>query len=402
MPVLLASVSALSVSTPMNLSNDSYNATYPNIQNVGNNVYAVWTEEAHGIWFRVSTDGGQVWSSAIRLSPTGNGAPDFPLMTAIGTDVYVVWSQKASIYIAASTTSGASFSTAIIVSGTIASSQTPVVAAYGNDVYVAFDGGGHSYVTASSNNGVTWTSPFEYSTGPEPQIAAWGTNAYAVADASSRASNVVAVTNNNGLTWTKSGTTSGSEPWVSAYGSNVIVAWETKGSASVVRAITSTNSGKSFSSPTELSSAVPNSWAPMTGISGNTEYVAWRSNPGSSNSQEYVAVSLNAGSSWSPPTAIGIAGHDNSWPVTVPGSGSTAFIAWYVRTGTTSTSPWEAVVVETTNSGTSWSSPAVLGPSLAESDIATAAISSNGGTLFVIWTETSSSLHTQVYFATGS
>ena len=222
----------------MNLSNDTFNATDPNVQNVGNNVYAVWTEASHGIWFRVSVDGGQAWSSEIRLSPTGEGTPGFPLMTAVGTDVYVAWSQKGSIYFAGSTNSGTSFLSAIVVSGTIASSQTPVVAAYGNDVYVAFDGGGHSYVTASSNNGVTWTAPFEYSTGPEPQIAAWGTNAYAVADASSRGSNFVSVTNNNGQTWTKSGTTGGSEAWVSTYGANVVVAWETKGTASLVKVIT--------------------------------------------------------------------------------------------------------------------------------------------------------------------
>ena len=151
-----------------------------------------------------------------------------------------------------------------------------------------------------------------------------------------------------------------------------------------------------------LSSTAPDSWAPMTGISGNTEYVAWRSNPGSSTSQEYVSVSLNAGSTWSAPTAIGIAGHDNSWPVTVPAYGSTAFIAWYVRTGTSSSTPWEAVVVETTNSGSSWSSPVILGGSLAESDIATAAISANAGTVFAVWTDTTSSGNTQVYFTTGS
>ena len=73
----------------MNLSNDTFNATDPNVQNVGNNVYAVWTEASHGIWFRVSVDGGQAWSSEIRLSPTGEGTPGFPLMTAVGTDVYV-------------------------------------------------------------------------------------------------------------------------------------------------------------------------------------------------------------------------------------------------------------------------------------------------------------------------
>jgi len=61
-------------------------------------------------------------------------------MAAVGTDVYVVWSQSGSIYFAASSINGSSFSSAIVLSNGINSSETPVIAAYGNDVYVAFNG----------------------------------------------------------------------------------------------------------------------------------------------------------------------------------------------------------------------------------------------------------------------
>ncbi len=126
-----------------------------------------------------------------------------------------------------------------------------------------------------------------------------------------------------------------------ASGTNVIAAWETKTNASDVYVTTSTNSGKTWTAKFLLSSTVPNSWAPMLGILGNTEYVAWRSNPGSSNSQEYVSVSTNAGVTWSTPTAIGFAGHDNSWPTQVSVSGQYAFIMWYERTGTRRYEPVE-------------------------------------------------------------
>jgi len=399
MPSLFASVSAFSTTTGINLSNDTFNATDPNVQNVGSNVYAVWTEASHGVWFRVNSGG--TWSNAIELSPTG-GSAGFPLMAAVGTDVYVVWSQSSNIYFAVSSNSGSSFSSAVVVSKTTSPNITPVIAAYGNDVYVAYNGAGGSYVTASTNNGATWTTPFKYASGPEPQIAAWGTNAYAIADSSSRSTTSIAVSANNGNTWTKSGSGGGSEPWISAYGTNVIAAWETKGNKSVVHVITSTNSGKTFTSPFLLSSAVPDSWSPMTGIFGNTEYVAWRSNPGSSNSQDYVSVSLDAGKTWSSATAIGVSGRDNSWPVTVSATSSTAFIEWSQRTGTSSSSPWQTNVVEGTNNGSSWTTPTRLGGSVSESDIATAAISSFGSTVFAVWTNTTASGNTQVYFSLGS
>jgi len=401
----IASVSAFSATTAINLSNDTFNASFPNVQNVGNQVYAVWSEGSHGIWFKTSSDGGVSWSSAIRLSPTGSGvgSSQFPLMAAVGTDVYVAWSQAGkTIDFAVSTNSGKSFAPAVVISGAIPLSITPVIAAASNDVYVVWDGNGSSYITFSTNNGATWSSQVKYASGPEPQVAAYGSSAYAIADTFSRVNSAVYLTNNNGATWTRSGTISGAEPWVSAYGTNVIVATETKSNTSVIREIDSTNSGKTFTSVRILSSTVPNSWAPMTAIFGSTEYVAWRTNPGSAKSQEYVSVSTNAGSTWSIPVAIGLVGRDNSWPVTVATTSCTTFIAWYEKTGTTSSAPWQALAVEGSNNGSSWTAPVALGHSLAESDVATEAISANGATMFGVWTNTTSSGRTQVYFATGS
>ena len=221
-----------------NLSNDGFRATDSNVQNSGSNVYVVWTEGPHGIYFRASSDDGTTWnpptsSSALKIS-SSRGNTNAPLMTDSGNYVYIVWPQSSQIYFAVSTNNGASFSAPLVVSTSGVTSLTPVIAAYGSDVYVAYDGGGHSYVTASSNNGATWTKPFLYGSGPEPQVAAWRTNAYAIADSSSRATTAITVTHNNGVSWTKTGSSGGSEPWIAAQGTNVIAAWETKGSTSKV------------------------------------------------------------------------------------------------------------------------------------------------------------------------
>jgi hypothetical protein len=398
LPALIVSTSAFSIGTSTNLSNDSFNATYPNIQNVGSNVYAAWSEGSHGVLFRESLDGGQTWSTPVSLATRQTS---FPEVTATGSDVYVVWTVNGSLSVAISVNNGSSFTTKT-VSGTVTGCQTPATASYGSDVYVTADCSGHSYITSSSNSGSTWTTLTEYASGPEPEVAAYGHDAYAVSDTSTRGKGAVYYTNNDGLTWSSAGAISGAEKWVSAYGSSAVVASETKGTASVVEVISTTNAGKTWTSSFTLSASIPDSWAPMTGIFGNTQYVAWRSHPGSSSSQEYVSVSTDAGKNWSSPITIGIARHDNSWPVTVATVSSTAFIAWYEKTGTSSSSLWQAVAVEGTNNGTTWSSPIVLGHSLPESDVATEAISTNGTQMFAVWTNTTVSGNTQVYYATAS
>ena len=101
-------------STPINLSNDSGNARFPNVQNDGTNVYVSWTEQSGGILFRAGSDGGSSWSPptsspALKLSPSG-GVASYPLMAEYGQYVYIVWSQTpkssepAQIYLAVSGT----------------------------------------------------------------------------------------------------------------------------------------------------------------------------------------------------------------------------------------------------------------------------------------------------------
>jgi hypothetical protein len=134
----------------------------------------------------------------------------------------------------------------------------------------------------------------------------------------------------------------------------------------------------------------------------NDSYQSTDPNVQNSGNNVFVAWTTDSGKTWSTPSAIGISDHDNSWPVNVAVSGSTAFILWYEKTTTTSTGPWQALISVSTNSGTSWSSPTTLGGSIAESDIATASVASSGTTAFAVWTNTAAAGNTQVYFASGS
>lgn len=383
----------------IDLSDTTSQATYPNVQVNGNNVYVVWQQKGKGIEFRASSDGGLSWNPEIQVSTKGGAG--FPLMTDYGRYVYIIWSENDSIYVGISSNNGNTFGAPFLVSGNLTQCITPVLAAYGMDVYAGFNCGSSSYVSSSDNNGVTWTAPFEYSSGPEPQLAAWGNYAYAIADSSTRATTAISVSSNGGQTWKKSTTDGGgSEPWVMAYGNNVVAAWETKGNNSEVFITTSTNDGKTFTKPFLVNTT--QAWAPMIGVFGNTEYVAYRTNPGSVNSKEYVVVSTNAGATWTSPAAIGETGLDNSWPTQVAVNSSSAFILWYVHTGSSTTASWEAVAVEGQDNGSSWSTPQALGNSLAESDVATAAIASYGSMAFAVWTNTTTAGYDQIFFASGS
>jgi hypothetical protein len=382
-------------SNPINLSNDAFSAKEPNVQNVGSHVYASWTESSRGIYFRSSADNGTTWnppfsSIAMKISLKG-GSAQYPLIAAYGSNVYVVWSQsngtgtQLQVFFTSSVNYGKTFSKPQVIDATPSSASiTPVVAAYGTNVYVALIVGKASFVKGSSNNGTTWNPIATISNNHEPQLAALGNNAYAVADGG------YLYTNNSGLTWHKVSIFEGSEAFVAAWGTNVVVAGETKGNNSVVKVEASHNSGVSFTTPFTVSASITDSWAPMVGVWGNLMYVAWRSNPGSFNSQEYVAVSKDAGVTWISPIPIGVGGRDNQWPFTIAISGNNTFIMWSEKVRATTTSPWQTLVSYSANNGSSWT----LLPSLSktptsgaqpENDIATGAISTFSTHGFAVW-----------------
>src|ERR1700733_5877708 len=57
-----ASQPTVGFSSPVNLSNDKYQAHYPWVSSSGSNVYVSWTEEARGTFIRVSNNSGITWT----------------------------------------------------------------------------------------------------------------------------------------------------------------------------------------------------------------------------------------------------------------------------------------------------------------------------------------------------
>ncbi len=101
---------------------------------------------------------------------------------------------------------------------------------------------------------------------------------------------------------------------------------------------------------------------------------------------------MNNASTWSTPKVIGIEGHDNEWPFTIVAGGSSAFVLWAYNTGSGSTGTWDEVTASSTNNGSTWSSPAVLGGTVPENDVATGAASMSGLTPYFVWQTSSGTI----------
>lgn len=414
----LQTTSSQTLSTPVNLSNDSNQAHFPWIANVGNNLYVAWTEGSHGILFRASSNGGSTWGTSIRLSSRG-GTADYPIVYALGTDVYVVWSQSVSdvlqIFFAASTNSGSSFSAAQqLTSGdSVNGFITPVIAAAGSDVYIAYTGNGkNSYVIANDNNGAagSWTTAFYYSATHEPQIAAEGTNAYAIADGVG-----IAVTNNAGKNWTVESSLQGEgdEPWVAASGQYVYVVSQTKTDDGNIHFFYSNNYGKAGSWTSEpgvdISGNLTDTWQPQLTVSGSYLFVMFHDL--SSPITNYAVMSSNNGKTWSSPVAISGTDHAVSWAYQVAttgcggsyscnGSAQYVFTVWSDKDNSTKS---VLFLSESSNYGSSWASAINVsnnsnGLAALNNDIADASIAANGATPFVVYQLVDSAGLSQVYF----
>jgi hypothetical protein len=386
-----------------------HNAQYPMVANSGNNVYVVWTEESHGIYFRTSSDGGITWvpptsSEATRLSLTG-GTASYPVITANGTNVYVAWSQTlnkiSQIYFTVSTNNGITFSAPIILDAAPTTAAiTPVLAGWGSNIYVAWSAGTHSFERSSNDAGSTWGTVNQLGTGHEPQLATYGNYAYFISDGVS-----YEYSSDSGSTWTSVNLKTGaaSEPWIAASGSNVYVAWEQKntGKTAPIYGEISNNNGVTFTAKEILSGSVVNSWEPQLAASGNNVYLSFRSlSPPSA----WITTSSTDGLTWSTPTELSTSGHSTGWPLDVAVSGINVF-AIYGSATTSGGSVWNAYASYSSDSGTTWSpQPGVdlsgntAGVAAPATDIASASIMAYGTAGFAAW-QSNQTGSNQIYFA---
>jgi hypothetical protein len=356
----------------------------PNIQAVGSNVYVAWTDHSNGIFFKASSNDGQTWASPVKIGTGGN----YPIMSANGNYVYVVWSAGGLLFTSSSSkgVSGSWLAKPIRVSsGTGA--ITPYIASDGQNVSVVYYiNNVGSYVTSSTNAGKTWTTPYEFSNGAEPQVAMSGGNVYAIADNVDRSHALLAVSHDSGKTWVIDSLPAGSEEWIVATGSSVYAVWETKSAHSVVWFLSSSNYATTFN--TQIISTplgIYDAWNPMIDAIGSNVWVGIQEF--GSHAQDWMLSSTNGGSTWNKQSlTTGVAGFIFSIPTT----DSNNIFAMCIQ-GSTSTS--QAIVGYSSNGGSSWATSSV-GHSDPNADVAIGDIASDGAHGLATWQYNST-----IYFA---
>jgi hypothetical protein len=368
LPTLAVSASGTSFSAPTNLGA----GLNPNVQSVGNHVYVAWTDKSSGIMFRASSDGGQTFSSAVKVG----GGGQYPIMSATGNNVYIVWS-SVGINFVNSSDNGAHWSKPIKVGpvGAI----TPFITSDNSVISVVYDlsTSASSWVTSSSDSGKTWTTPYQFADGHEGQVAVSGSSVYVIADSSSRANIQYGVSHDSGKSFAMSSLEAGSEPWIVATGSNVYAVWETKGPQSVVWFMSSADNGNTVNTKI-ISTNMPDSWNPMMVAMGSSVWVGIEEL--GAKTQNWMLTSTDGGSTWKSTSVSGL-GHQNGFIFNVATTdGTNVFAMWLEVSG----SNWVVMVAYSSNGGSTWST-ANIGQSDANTDLAIGFISSNGPLGLAAW-----------------
>jgi hypothetical protein len=415
-PVASGQSSSIVFNTPINLSNDVGQASFPWITNVGTNVYVAWSELGAGLFFRSSSDGGYNWnppvsSEAMILSHPG-GVTQAPIVCATGSDVYVSWSQTVGttglqVFVASSTNKGASFSPAVqLSSGSPPNGWiTPVCTASGPYAYVAWINGSPnaSWLSSSSNNGASWSAPYYYGASREPEAASVGSNAYIYSNRD------LIVSHNGGASWKQvlvNQTLLGDEGQIAASGPYVYIATQTKTPSSYIHLYYSDNSGNSFHHINDSTPNLNDSWEPMVGAYGSSAWVAFIQFPGGANSNISVFTTHNGGATWSSPVSISGSGHDENYPFTVASSdGQNVFVGFTQEEGP---DYWVFRVGYSSDGGNTWTaipgidvSQNTVGEAAFQNDLATGAIAAYKTQCYATW-EYVNGATTQVYFATSA
>ncbi len=311
---------------PVNISKNIGSSTSPQFAVSGNEVFVVWQGKATGkyqIIFAKSTDGGATFSTPVNIS-NNSGDSSFPKIAVSGNNLYVTWAftvtnKDYDILFTQSTDGGATFGTPVNLSNTVGDTGLPQMALSGNDVYVTWEnnapGNFDVFVARSTDNGKTFTIPVNVSNNPKPsgapQIVASGNNVYVVwmDNTPGNYDIFVAKSTNNGSTFGPPVNVSNNAgdsgyPQMTVFENNLYVVWTdtiSNNNYDVLFA-KSTDGGATFSTPVNISKNVGSSgWAQIT-VKGNI-YVIWDdSAPGKYDI--FIAKSTDGGTTFSTPDNI--------------------------------------------------------------------------------------------------
>ena len=181
-----------------NLTDNPNDSDYGQVAASENNVYVIWQDSMssgnrnYDIFIKKSANNGNTFGPSINLS-NNSGFSEHPQISAYKENVYVVWTDNTlgnkEILFTRSTDNGTSFSKAINLSNTSASSANVEIVAFENYVYVVWleedeRGNGIILFKTSNNGGDTFSNAIPIANNANdseitfPKVAAYDDNIY--------------------------------------------------------------------------------------------------------------------------------------------------------------------------------------------------------------------------------
>jgi hypothetical protein len=184
----------------VNLTNNERDSVYGQVSTSNDNVYVVWQESIPGtdirnydILFKRSTDNGSTFEQEINLS-NNKGFSEHPQISSVADHVHIIWADDTSgnkqVYFKTSSDNGNTFGEAIKLSNNNSSSSfNQDIAVYGNNVYAVwlekvFSGPYRVMLATSEDGGNSFSDPVSLSESASvqsyPKISAFNGHVYAV------------------------------------------------------------------------------------------------------------------------------------------------------------------------------------------------------------------------------
>jgi hypothetical protein len=286
----------------------------------GNNVHVVWFDNRdlnEEIYYKLSTDGGTVWSADTRLT-INSSASRYPSIAVSGQTVHVVWYEARDgnweIYYKRSTNGGLNWGPDTRLTNNSAYSGDPSITVSGQVVHVVWqdnrDGNDELYYKRSSDAGATWSADIRIVNDPNQtspaSLASEGSFIYAAWN-DFRDGNweiYCKRSTDGGLSWgtdtrlTNDAGISG-YPSVSVSNALVFVVWhDSRDGNFEIYCTRSTDAGSSWEADSRLTNDPSVSGYPTVSVSGSAVHVVWEDNR-YGNYEIFYKSSFTGGLDWS-------------------------------------------------------------------------------------------------------
>jgi BNR repeat-like domain len=332
----------------------SGDSTVPSITvGLGNTIHVVWYDNTPGneeIYHKRSTDGGQTWGVAKRLTWTSGISRNPAIATDSSGGIHLVWQDDTpgnlEIYYKRSTDGGTTWSAAKRLTWTSSISQNPAIATDSSGgIHLVWGdytpGNPEIYYKRSTDGGTTWSAAKRLTwsgKAVDPTIATGSSNTVHLVwtDGTPGNPEIYYKRSTDGgtawsaakrLTWTSGQSFYPALATASSGGIHVVWSDDTPGNREVYYK-RSTDGGATWSAAKRLSWTTDISECPDIAIdSSDTVHVAWDENA-LANDEIYYRTSTNGGATWSAVTRLTWNSGDSRLPAIAIDSSDAVHIVW--------------------------------------------------------------------------